>query len=170
MQRTWKHNVPYRAQLESDTCVPTCIGMAMDFFECNQQQKVIDVAARTLGNGRCGIHKASLQTVKDLGFLNASMGYTKSNIDEAMISILSLLERQPVIVTGKFQHHSTEHATGGHAILLIGFDSVDSNLLYHDPHHLKAAVGEGHCRRMPQAEFYKRWSERHHGWSLWLQN
>lgn len=161
------YNVPYRAQRTGSTCVPTCLGMLMEFEGLNISQDLIDDTALRNGRGIYGHHKGLLETAREFGFAPSSE-YLKGA--DAFQNLLEILRTQPLLVTGQFQHFWEKDERSGHALVVIGFDSATGAVIYHDPHHRKAADGLGRQLSMGAEEFADRWSQRHMGWCAWLHS
>ena len=161
-----QHRVRHRVQLNASTCVPTCLGMMMDYFGKYVDQMEIDQVAFRMGNGIYGHHRGTLATAKYFGFEAAGYAYHKT--DNLSCTLISLVMTQPILVTGKFHHFPENESGSGHAVLVIGYDGTSETVSYHDPHHQKAATNSGVGISMSIDLFIRKWAVEHMGWGLWL--
>lgn len=131
-------------------------------------QDRIDRVAYQRGRGIYGHHKGAIATAAEFGF-EARSCYLKGHPEADLEAFLALMKERPLLVTGRFHMFPEEAGSAGHAVVVLGSTEDGLSLAYHDPHHRKAASGDGVAQLIGVPEFFSRWSLQHMGWALWVK-
>jgi len=138
-----KISIPKLKQESNYTCLPACVRIILDYFNCKLSEKDISIACNTTKAGT--LLNDSLHAIQ-------SFGFNVTQIQDGMLDDLfqSIVDGEPVIVIIGVEHLPYGDF-GTHAVVVNGFE--DNDIIFVDP-------GLGKEMRMNIIKFLNAWQSR----------